>query len=371
MKRLPSQVATIADVAKLANVSIATVSRVVNASTPVIPDTAERVHAAIRELNYVPKAAARVLASRKTHTLGLLLPEISGDFFPPLLRGIETAATEAGYALLIQTTFASQESPRVPRLGEHNTDGLLIFSRGLPPKELERLHRVGMPVVLLHQTAPAGVGIPTVTVENKNGALLAVEHLIQKHHRTRIAFLRGPEGSEDSGWRERGYLLAHERAGLEVDPALITRGGFSRDGACDAIRALIRQGVAFDAIFSGDDDSASGALTALREAGMRVPIDVSLIGFDDVPFSTHLSPALTTVRAPTEQVGREAVRQLLAVIRGETIEPLVTLLPTQLITRLSCGCKAESQISTAKFRQQPTTPNRDLLQLITRNPRRR
>jgi DNA-binding LacI/PurR family transcriptional regulator len=371
MKRSPAQVATIGDVAKLANVSIATVSRVVNASTPVIPETAERVHEAIRALNYVPKAAARVLASRKTHTLGLLLPEISGDFFPPLLRGIETAATEAGFALLIQTTSGTLGSPRVPRLGEHNTDGLLIFSRGLPPKELERLHRIGMPVVLLHQSAPDGVGIPTVTVENKNGALLAVEHLIQKHGRKRIAFLRGPEGSEDSSWRERGYLLAHEQAGLTVDPALMTRGGFSRDGACEAVRALIRDGICFDAIFSGDDDSATGALTALRETGLRVPVDVSLIGFDDVPFSTHLSPPLTTVRAPTEQVGREAVRQLLAVIRGEIIEPLVTLLPTQLITRASCGCKAETHISTTKFRQAPATQGRNLLQLVTRAPRRR
>ncbi len=341
MARTPSSTATIGDVARQAGVSIATVSRVVNGSTPVIPETAERVQAAIRDLAYVPRAAARVLASRKTHTLGLLVPEISGAFFLPLLRGIETAATEAGYALLIQTA-TSREDSAIPRLGEHNTDGLLVFSRSLPPKELDRLRRAGFPVVLLHQAAPDRVAIPTITIENERGAQLAVEHLIQVHGRRRIVFLRGPERSEESQRRERGYLLAHEQAGLAVDPALIARGGFSRDGAEQAMRELLEKGAAFDAVFSGDDDSATGVLAALHAAGLRIPNDISLIGFDDVPFSIHLTPPLTTVRAPTEQVGREGIHQLLRIIEGAPMEARVTLLPTQLILRQSCGCGAEN-----------------------------
>jgi len=362
-------IATIADVARLAGVSIATVSRVVNGSTPVIPETAERVHAAVRQLCYVPRAAARVLASRKTQTIGLLVPEIGGDFFPPMLRGIETAIREMGYSLLIQTSFLDQDGLRQATLGEHNTDGLLVFTRSLPEQELRRLRRSRFPVVLLHRAAPEGLDIPTVTVENKNGTLLAVEHLVQAHHRRRIVFLRGPEGSEDSLWRERGYMLALEAAGIAFDPTLVARSGYSRDGAYHAIRELIRKGVLFDAVFSGDDDSATGVLTALREAGIKVPTQVAVIGFDDVSFSIHLSPPLTTVHAPLEQVGREAVRQLIQLIRGEVeAEPRVTLLPTQLIIRQSCGCRVESHISTLKYREAPKPkPGHGLLNRIPPN----
>jgi len=360
------QFATISDVAKLAGVSIATVSRVINDSTPVIPETAERVHGAIRQLSYVPRAAARVLASRKTHTIGLLVPEISGDFFPPLLRGIENTIREMGYALLIQTSFNGQSGSRQATLGEHNTDGLLVFTRSLPDSELKRLRKVHFPVVLLHKTAPEGLDIPTVTVENKNGALLAVEHLIRVHHRRRIVFLRGPEGSEDSSWREKGYLQALEGAGIPWDPDLVSRSGYSREGAYEAISELVRNGVSFDAVFSGDDDSATGVLTALREAGRKVPSQVSVIGFDDVSFSIHLTPPLTTIHAPIEQVGREAVQQLVRMIRGETeAEARVTLFPTQLVVRQSCGCKVESHSGIHPRRAH------GFLNLITQNRNRR
>ena len=369
MEESPSHIATIADVARLAGVSIATVSRVVNGSTPVIPETAERVHAAVRQLCYVPRAAARVLASRKTHTIGLLVPEIGGDFFPPLLRGIETTIREMGYSLLIQTSFMDQNGLRQATLGEHNTDGLLVFTRSLPEQELRRLRRSRFPVVLLHRVAPEGLDIPTVSVENKNGTLLAVEHLIQVHRRRRIVFLRGPEGSEDSSWRERGYLQALEAGGIPFDPELIARSGYSRDGAYHAIRELIQRGVIFDAVFSGDDDSATGVMTALREAGWKVPTQVAIIGFDDVSFSVHLTPPLTTIHVPIEQVGREAVRQLIQIIRGEVeAQPRVTLLPTQLIVRQSCGCKVESHISTLKYREAPKpAAGQGLLNLIPHN----
>lgn len=338
MNDQPPTPATIADVAQLAGVSIATVSRVLNGNTPVIPETAQRVQDAIRTLNYVPRAAARGLASRKTNTIGLLVPEISGDFFPPMLRGIEMSARELGYDLLIQTTMVGIESTRQPTLGEHNTDGLLVFSGGLPNTELNRLRHLGLGVVLLHQTAPASLDIPTVTVENKKGAMLAVEHLIRVHQRRRIAFLRGPEGNEDSFWREKGYLQALETNGIAYDEALVSYSGYNRDGAYRAVLKLLEQGPAFDAIFTGDDDSATGTLTALREKGKRVPEDVSVIGFDDVSFCIHLTPPLTTVHAPTEQVGRQAVYQLNKLIRNEPIEEQITLLPTELMIRQSCGC---------------------------------
>ena len=194
-----TQLPTIADVARRAGVSIATVSRVLNGSTPVVDATAERVRQAVDALRFVPRSAARGLASRRTNTIGLLLPEISGAFFSPLLRGIEAAAREAGFDLLIHATEDPNRDPGARRpLGEHNTDGLLIFTDSLADAEILRLHALGQPVVLMHQTMQ-GSGIPVITVENKQGAAEIVSHMVEVHGRRRIAFLRGPERQEDFG----------------------------------------------------------------------------------------------------------------------------------------------------------------------------
>jgi len=333
-----SQLPTIADVAKKAGVSIATVSRVLNGTTPVVESTARRVQDAINELKFVPRAAARVLASRRTNTIGLLLPEISGAFFSPMLRGIEAAARELGFDLLIHATDEPHRNPRARRpLGEHNTDGLLVFTDSLDDDELYRLDAAGLPLVLMHQSLE-GANIPTITIENKDGALSIVGHLIEVHHRQRIVYLRGPERHEDSVWRERGYCEALEAHGLKVEPELIAMGAFDRAIAEKNVRDLISRGVEFDAVFTGDDEAALGVLSALHAEGRRVPEDVSIAGFDDEAFAPFLFPPLTTVRAPIEQVGREAVHQLVHLIRGEPAESL-TLLPTEVIIRNSCGCK--------------------------------
>ncbi len=329
---------TIKDVARQAGVSIATVSRVLNGTAPVIGETAERVHAAIAELHYVPRAAARVLASRRTNTLGLLLPEIGGWFFPSMLRGIEAAAREQGYDLLLHTveaTYPLKASRRA--LGMHNTDGLIIFTNSVDEEELLRLKQNGFPVVLLHQTPPAALDLPVVTIENKDGAQKLVDHLIEVHHCRRIAFLQGPPGHEDSEWRERGYRESLETHGIPFDEALVAVGEFDENIAANAIGQWLLDSVDFDAIFCGDDDAAIGVLSALQRSGRLVPDDVAVVGFDDVPLARFLSPPLTTVRAPTEQVGRDAVNQLVRLIRGERADPL-TLLPTELVVRKSCGC---------------------------------
>jgi LacI family transcriptional regulator len=337
---------TIADVARQANVSIATVSRVLNGTTPVIEDTAERVRLAIKDLRYVPRAAARVLASRRTETIGLLLPEIGGAFFPPLLRGIEAEARLAGFDLLIHATthlpHASEPAPGRP-LGEHNTDGLIIFAQSIGEIELFRLHELGFPSVLIYQTAPASLEIPSVTIENKSGAQNIVEHLLNVHQCRRIAFLRGPEGNEDSEQREQGYRKALEAHGIPFDPTLVGMGGFNEIDAQIALRNILTSGTNLDAVFCGDDDTAVGVLMALRQAGKNVPKDVKVVGFDDSPVARLITPTLTTVRAPTEQVGQEAVRQLICLIRGRQAESL-TLMPTELIIRETCGCKPNADI---------------------------
>ncbi len=329
---------TIADVARHAGVSTATVSRVLNATGPVEEATARRVRASIETLHYIPHAAARTLASRRTNTLGLLLPEIGGAFFQPMLRGVETAASEAGYDLLIHTTRNPGAAIARRPLAEHNTDGLLVFTDSLDARELTRLFRSGFPVVLLHQTPPRGVQIPAVTVENQSGARSIVNHLIEVHHRRRILYLQGPEGHEDSEWREKGYREALKAHAILFDPALVRRGGFNREEARLEMEQLLLEGVEFDAVFTGDDDAAVGVIQGLRHAGIMVPGAVSVVGFDDQVFSSTLVPPLTTVRAPTEEVGRAAVRQLVRRIRGEAVEPRLVL-PTALVLRESCGCK--------------------------------
>jgi DNA-binding LacI/PurR family transcriptional regulator len=335
-----SKSSTIADVARLAGVSIATVSRVINGNTPVVTSTAERVQAAIKKLNFIPRTAARVLASRRTNTIGLLLPEIGGWFFPSMLRGIESAAHQAGFDLLIHTVdvdYPLKTSRRA--LGMHNTDGLIIFTNSVSDEEMSYLQQSGFPIVLLHQTPPANLNIPVITIENKNGAQKIVDHLIEVHACRRIAFLRGPAGHEDSEWRERGYRESLEAHRIPFDESLIASGGFDEAEAVSSVNQWLLDGLEFDAIFSGDDDAALGVFTALQRAGRIIPDHVAVVGFDDVPLARFMSPPLTTVRAPTEQTGKDAVKQLVHLIRGEPAES-ITLLPTELVIRNSCGCKS-------------------------------
>lgn len=332
---------TIRDVARAANVSVATVSRYINGTAPVSKPVAERIEKVMAELNYVPHATARRLATNKTFTIGLLLTDISGDFFAPLLSGVESTARRYGYDLLVSATRAPITKAKDLPLGPHNCDGILGFTNSIEDEGLRFLVQRNFPVVLIHRTPPEGLNVPSVTVENKAASFQIVKHLIDVHHRTRIVFLRGPENHEDSYWRERGYREALAACGLPVDEDLIAMGGFSRRIAYAAIMDLIARGVSFDGVFSGDDEAAIGVLIALREAGLRVPEDVSVVGFDDQRMSPFLSPPLTTVRAPTREVGRMATENLIRLIRGEKVEPL-TLLPTEIVIRRSCGCEPEA-----------------------------
>lgn len=331
---------TIADVARQAGVSIATVSRVLNGTTPVIDATSKRVLAAVEELHYVPRTAARTLASRRTDTLGLLLPEIGGAFFSPLLRGIEAEARVAGFDLLVHATshIPHASTPAPDRtLAEHNTDGLLVFTQSIDFEELTRLSQINFPVVLLYQSSPAPLNIPAVLIEDRAGAQNLVGHLITVHHCRRIAFLRGPQGNEDSEQREQGYREALRLHDIAIDENLIGTGRFNEEDAGAATQHWLEEGISFDAVFAGDDDAAAGVLSVLQRAGRGIPQEVKVAGFDDQPLARFLTPPLTTVRAPTEEVGRESVRQLVRLIRGQSAEGQ-TVMRTELVIRESCGC---------------------------------
>jgi len=331
---------TIDEVAARAGVSISTVSRVLNRSVNVTEEVAARVLAVVAELGYVPQTAARHLAQGKTSTLGLLLPDIGTDFFSPLLRSINAAAAAAGYDLLIAIHREGEgQRPTRQPLGKHNTDGLLVFDHSHSDAELRHFHQLGFPAVLLYRSSPEGTAFPSITIENKTGARQIVDHLIEAHDRRRIAFLRGPAGNQDSIWREGGYRESLAAHGLPFDPALVGDGEFYEGPARATVERWLAAGLQFDAIFAGDDGSAVGALAALAQAGKRVPEDVALAGFDDDPMVRYLNPPLTTVRAPTERVGHEAVQQLVRLIQASKARP-TTLLPTELVLRRSCGCGA-------------------------------
>ncbi|PKO01035.1 MAG: LacI family transcriptional regulator [Chloroflexi bacterium HGW-Chloroflexi-4] len=332
---------TIRDVARLAGVSVATISRYLNNSAPLSADTAERVQTAMTELDFSPHPAARSLASNKTNAIGLVLTEIGGEFYTPLLRGIESVTSAEGFDLLIHSTKtkAPPSGPIKRRpLSENNTDGLLVFIDALDEVELIRLKKVKFPVVLIHQSSPKGLEIPMVTIENQSGSQKVVDHLIEEHNCKKIAFIQGPANNEDSKGREKGYRLSLKNHGISFDPNLVVIGGFESAQAYEAVRKLIKRGISFDAIFTGDDDNAIGVIQALNEASRRIPEDVAVAGFDDSLFARLLTPPLTTVKAPNEQVGAEATRQLIKLIRGESAT-LQTVLPVEMIIRRSCGCK--------------------------------
>ena len=337
--RKAKQRPTISDVARLAGVSISTVSRVLNDTAPVSGDVDKRVRQAVELLSYTPHAAARNLAVRKTNTVGLLLPELSSGFFAPMLRGIESAIRESEYHLLVHASLRSGDSDPWRRhpIGEHNADGMLLFVKSTDDEEILRNYQRDFPMVLLFFKGPRGADIPCVSFDNAGGMYQIVEHLVTVHGRRRIVYLRGPVGNQDSEERELAYRQALAQVGLPYDPALVARGDYSDEGGQAAIEQLMAAGVAFDAVFAGDDEAATGVLAALRHAGRRIPEDVSVVGFDDLTFAAHLNPPLTTARAPIERAGNLAGRMLLAILHGEEMPPSHPL-PVELVIRRSCGC---------------------------------
>jgi LacI family transcriptional regulator len=291
-------------------------------------------------LGYSPHVAARNLAVKRTNTIGLLLPELSSSFFTPMLRGIEAAVRKTDYDLLVYVnprTVQGYDSHRRPPIGEHNADGMIVFTTTLDDREILRNYEHGFPMVLLHRLPPSGIAVPAIVFDNRNGVRNVVDHLARVHNRQRIVFLRGPTGNHESHEREQGYRDALQLNGIEFDSALISRGGFSEPIAQAAVEELLQHQVDFDAVFCGDDEAGVGVMSALRNAGRRVPEEISVVGFDDLPYARHLNPPLTTLRAPIEHAGMLAASQLFMLLAtGEA--GALTQLPVELVIRHSCGC---------------------------------
>ena len=337
---------TIREVASGAGVSVATVSRYLNHNAPVSEEVADRLEHVMRELRYVPHAAAQQLATRKTRAVGLLLKNLRNDFFVPLLNGVEGVVRKKGYNLIVATYLAESRDETPPPIGPHNTDGLLVFSDGLSDEYLASYYATGFPMVMIHSTPPESLSIPSVTVENFEVTRQVIEHLIQRHHRRHVLFLRGPIRQEDSHYRERGYRAALEANGILYDERLVLDGSFERGMAHESMSRFLsdRNRMDFDAVFTGSDDAAIGVYSALQEHGIRIPDDVSVVGFDDLGFGRFLDPPLTTVRAPTDTVARVAAERLFDLLE-ERPSTGTLVLPTEVILRRSCGCPLDQPSS--------------------------
>ena len=314
---------TLEQVAALAGVSRATVSRVVNGSPKVSPVVRAQVERAVAKLGYVPNRAARSLVTRRADSVALVVSEpharfFSEPFFAGMVRGVSAALAETGVQLLLLIAQGLPDRQRLQRyvVGGH-VDGVLLASLHGDDPLPGALERAGVPAVLVGRPAEP-VPASYVDADNRGGAGKAVEHLVRRGRR-RIATITGPLDMGVGLDRLEGYRDGLAAAGLAVDEDLVETGDFTGEGGAAAMaRLLARPGPPVDAVFAASDLMAAGALRALRAAGRRVPEDVAVVGFEDSAVARYAQPPLTTVRQPIEEMGRQATRMLLAKIAGET-----------------------------------------------------
>jgi LacI family transcriptional regulator len=325
--------ATIRDVARAAGVSVATVSRALNGGDKVLPATRQRILLAARELRFTPSGAARSLITRRTETIGLLLPDLHGEFFSELIRGVDQAARARGLHLLVSSSHGdADEAALALRALNGRVDGLLVMTPHADGEFLERNLPGSLPAVLLNTGSEATVHTRFV-VDNFGGTRAMTRHLASSGRR-RIAFIGGPVGNEEAAERRRGY-----RAGLKPGASeLAFEGDFSEASGWAAGRQIAQARPRPDAVFAANDMMAVGCLAALAEAGLRVPDDVAVAGFDDIPIARYVTPALTTVRVPIAALGATALDALAKVVEDPaTPQGSTTVLPVELVVRRSCG----------------------------------
>lgn len=319
--------ANIRDVAHRAGVSVASVSRALNGHTNVHPDTRAKVNAAAKALGYVPHAGARSLSMARTHAIGVVLPDLHGEFFSEIVRGMDREASGLGYQLLLSNMHGDVEmASHATRAMRGRVDGLVVMAPQVDAAGLDALLPPGLPAVLVHSAD--GSGRPVLRIDSRQGAEAMTRHLLAIGRR-RIVHIAGPEGNIDSMERLAGFLAVIAEAS-DAQPIVVT-GDFSDEAGAGAMRDLLAAETPFDAVFAANDMMALGALTALREASIDVPRQVAVAGFDDVPLARYL--ALTTMRVHMAEIGAKAVRRLVAQMEGKGDAPATELLVPDLVVR--------------------------------------
>jgi LacI family transcriptional regulator len=344
-----SRKTSIADVAKLAGVSRTTVSYVLNNVTEVhiSEATRQRVMDAAHQLDYHPNAMARSLARQQSLTLALILraspSRLSADaFLPAVIYGITSVTSHAGFKLLIDAAEdTAQPNSYINLARQAHTDGIILAGSFGDDEALRQLNAEQFPVALWGQHPD--IDLPSVDVDNVSAAQSAVEHLIRLGHRRIACITNAPLPSPESNARLRGYRTALQAHQLPVDESLIAFGDYQERSGFEAMRSLLSLPERPTAVFVASDEVAWGALRAARWAGVRVPQDLAVVGFDDIHLSEYMVPALTTVRVPAREIGVTLARMVLAMVQTGQRPPSV-LLETELVVRESCGASLTNHV---------------------------
>ncbi|WP_321845290.1 LacI family DNA-binding transcriptional regulator [Paraburkholderia bannensis] len=332
---------TLADVAERAGVSQMTASRALNGRTGVSRETRDEVLRIAADIGYVVNRTAQKLSGGRNGIIGIMTPTLDTQFSNELILGASRAARAAGCEVLVYTVSDDSHShEELIKLVRQFSDGLLVIL----PREtmnLDALAAARVPVVVIDQRGTLN-RFPSVSVDNYGGACMAVEHLVSLGHQ-RIAFLGSDEAIEGVRDRQRGYHDTLARHGLARDPALVASSDLSKMTVFEVASSLLKSAQPPTAIFAANDQSAFGAIAAVREAGLRVPDDISVVGFDDIPMAAQFHPALTTVRQPFQQMSSSAVSALLAQIEGSDALAQRTTFPAELVVRQSAAQVQQAQ----------------------------
>ncbi len=337
--------ANIQDVAKRANVSITTVSHIINQTRYVSDELTDRVKKAMEELDYHPNSLARGLRSGKTKTIGLVIPDISNQFFAEISRKIEDKGFEHGYSVILCNTDddPQKEKSYIDVLLAKKVEGIIFISTVVESNNLEKTMEFGLPIVVVDRDINE-INSDIVLVDNSIGGFKATQYLIELGHR-RIACIGGPSPITPSAQRAAGYKQALQEAGIPVDPTLLVFGDFRYESGNKAMRELLALPQPPTAVFASNDMMALGAIQAVNDQGMKIPDDMSVIGFDNIPFSQTVYPTLTTMAQPIHEMADLVVELLIERIklqrqrsRVEEDKPSYKriVLETKLIKRNSC-----------------------------------
>lgn len=327
---------TLKDVAREACVSLASVSRALNGTGVVTESTRARVLEVAARLHYVPNSGAQSLMSRRTRIIGVLLPDLQGEYFAELIRGIDTAARARGLHLLISNSHNGPDDfGAALRAMFGRVDGLLVMAPSVDAQAIQERLQGSLPVVLI-STADTDGSHSSVYVSNAASAYAMVKHLVACGHR-RIAHVAGPMANVDARERLRGYRDALAQL-LPNVPEQVLHGDFTEESGYAAVQEMLSGAQMPDAIFAANDMTAIGCLSALTQVGLRVPQDIAVAGFDDIPTSRFVSPPLTTVRVRIADLGSRALDRLAACIdTPQGLQPFTETIPGELVIRASCG----------------------------------
>jgi LacI family transcriptional regulator len=329
---------TMADVARVAGISVSTVSHVINGTRFVKEETRQAVFEAIKQTGYIHNTIAKSLVSGSTQTIGLAISAITNFYFADIVSGIESQISKAGYTLLLADTHddPGKELHIVEALHQRRVDGLLLApATGADGAALRYLSDLGVPTVLVDRCASAE--FDQVGAENIEAVAHLTGHLAERGHR-RIGMVSGRDGLVTSDERVAGYRLGLDRHGLVADPRLVVTGSSNADEAEQAVRGLMALDDPPTALVVANNHMTIGAMRALDRPGLRVPEDVALVAYDDFEWAAHFRPRLTTMAQPIQEIGAEAVRLLLDRIADPRREPRTVRLQPQFMHRESCGC---------------------------------